>query len=217
METKIKAFLQAAYDTYQGGRPEPSKALAKSLGTLCREIEDIELSPANLAPRQEPVCQYLDSLLTLAESGPGKDFAAAIRTLLPDLHWLYRYDVADFLPAFSENWAHAEIIGPKGMAYSDSFRIGLILQGPNTFYPDHQHPAVEVYYVLAGTADWQQGSGPLVPQAPGSLILHPSGVPHVMRTGDEPILAVFAWHGEVFESADWCPGALEAAAKSAEG
>ena len=136
----------------------------------------------------------------------------AIRALLPDLHWLYRYDVTEFLPEFSENWAHAEIAGPTGLASCDQLRIGLILQGPNTFYPGHHHPAVEVYYVLAGTAHWQQGSGPFVPQPPGNLILHPSGVRHAMRTEDEPLLAIFAWHGEVFVPAQWSPGALEDAA-----
>lgn len=217
MEAKIRAFLQAAYATYQGGNAKPSKALESSLKTLCREIEGIELSPADFPPQKEPVCRHLDSLLTLAESGPGKDLMAPIRALLPDLYWLYRYDVAKYLPAFSENWAHAEIAGPKGLAYCDRLRIGLILQGPNTFYPGHQHPAVEVYYVLAGTADWQQGSGPFTPKPPGSLILHPSGVPHAMRTGDEPILAIFAWHDEIFELAQWCPGALEEAAKNTGG
>ena len=68
---------------------------------------------------------------------------------------------------------------------------------PHTVYPAHSHPAIELYLVVSGTAIWQAGGAPATPQPPGSAILHPSGIPHAMITGAEPLLALFTWRGDL--------------------
>jgi hypothetical protein len=60
-------------------------------------------------------------------------------------------------------------------------------------------PAVELYLVLGGTAEWQRGDEPWRRRPPGAFILHPSRIGHAMRTLEEPLLALYAWHG-VLES-----------------
>jgi quercetin dioxygenase-like cupin family protein len=93
--------------------------------------------------------------------------------------------------------AFAEIVGPDGFLDSEKIRIGLTLIAPDTHYPLHAHPALELYLVVAGTAAWQLGREPARPQPPGSLILHPSNAPHGMETGGEPLLAIYSWRGDL--------------------
>lgn len=67
---------------------------------------------------------------------------------------------------------------------------------PETIYPAHAHPAVELYHVVSGTALWTAGDI-LRRRVPGDFILHPSGVRHATRTQAQPLLAIYTWTGEV--------------------
>lgn len=53
----------------------------------------------------------------------------------------------------------------------------------------------ETYYVLSGTARWT-AEGVTHERAPGSFILHPSNIVHVMETGGEPLIAAYTWTGD---------------------
>jgi hypothetical protein len=53
--------------------------------------------------------------------------------------------------------------------------------------------------VLGGSAEWQRGTEPWVRRLPGAFILHTSRIGHAMRSGEEPLFALYAWHG-VLES-----------------
>ena len=102
--------------------------------------------------------------------------------------------MADFLP----HYAVAVIVGPDRFGrrcpyFSDLATLGVTLQAPNVDYPAHAHEAVEIYYILAGSVDWQQGGGGWQRKAPGDFVLHRAHEPHAMRTGEEPLLAMFAW------------------------
>ncbi len=102
--------------------------------------------------------------------------------------------MADFLP----HYAVAMIFGPDRFGRrcpyaSDRATLGVTLQAPGLDYPAHGHEAVEIYYILAGGADWQQGDGVWRRKVPGDFVLHEAHEPHAMRTRDEPLLAMFAW------------------------
>lgn len=208
MELELRRFLDAMKDAYGSALAGAPKSLAASLDRLIDGLQPEPLTVRDLAPQKQPVCRFLPESLKAAAHGPSAPIAAAVGDLLPHLHWIYRYNVEDRLPGFSQNWGHAEVIGPAGLAESRQIRLGLVLLGPETFYPAHHHPAVEVYHILSGTAEWQIGNGPFVPQPPGRFILHPSGAAHATRTAEEPLLAIFAWHGQIETLADWCPGSL---------
>jgi hypothetical protein len=71
---------------------------------------------------------------------------------------------------------------------------------PRTFYPLHTHPAVELYLVIAGEAQWTTPDADrIVP--PGQFVLHRSNEPHAMRTFADPLLALYAWRGDLFAPA----------------
>jgi mannose-6-phosphate isomerase-like protein (cupin superfamily) len=102
--------------------------------------------------------------------------------------------MADFLPRYGV----AVILGPDRFGrrcpyLSDRATLGVTLQAPNVDYPAHAHEAVEIYYILAGSVDWQQGDGVWRRKVPGDFVLHEAHEPHAMRTGGEPLLAMFAW------------------------
>jgi mannose-6-phosphate isomerase-like protein (cupin superfamily) len=123
------------------------------------------------------------------------ELLAAIRPVAFNLPWRYSYDKRDDAPGLEDNMAFAEIIGPEAPYKSARVCLGLTLIGPETFYPPHTHPAIELYYVVSGTATWIANGVPSR-NSPGDFILHPSQVVHAMQTRQEPLLAVYSWSGE---------------------
>ena len=67
--------------------------------------------------------------------------------------------------------------------------------GPEVTYPPHAHEAAEVYLPLSGVAWWQKGEAEFAPVPAGQPIYHAPWVPHAMRTGAEPLLALYLWRG----------------------
>jgi hypothetical protein len=84
---------------------------------------------------------------------------------------------------------------PEAPHVSERVCLGLTLIGPNTFYPPHRHPAIELYYVVIGeatrTANESSRRNP-----PGAFILHDSQVFHAMQTHQRSLIAVYTWGGE---------------------
>ena len=190
----LAAFVAAVRGAYSAGR-ETEPALVADFDILIAALDGLTGERVPVDPEDQPVCRHLEATLDMAEAGPASPIAAAIRPLASALGWRHRYDVDHKLPNFSRNYAHAEIVGPPGPVFSQDLRCGLILQAPQTLYPTHSHTAVELYLVLGGTAEWQRGTEPWLPRPPGTFILHSSGIGHAMRTGEQPMLALFAWHG----------------------
>ena len=98
---------------------------------------------------------------------------------------------------YAGNHCSVGIIGPQGMITDERFKFGVYLQTPEAFYPAHRHKAEELYFVLSGNALWQKDDADFVPVASGDLIRHAPYQPHAMRTRDEPLLALWAWTGNL--------------------
>lgn len=96
--------------------------------------------------------------------------------------------------------AFCTLVGPEAIRTSNKIRFGFFLQAPGSYYPPHSHAAEEHYLVLSGTARWQKGDGPFVPRRPGSYIFHESYESHAMETEREPVLAFWAWCGNLDRS-----------------
>ncbi|TDQ77621.1 dimethlysulfoniopropionate lyase [Dongia mobilis] len=138
----------------------------------------------------------LEPALDLAEDFVLADVARATRPVMGALPWHYNYPAHDGDQDLGANIAFAEFAGPMGPLQTAHARLGFTLIGPDTFYPMHAHPAVELYLVVSGHATWQvPGEARVVP--PGGFVLHRSGQPHAMQTHSEPLLAVYAWQGDL--------------------
>jgi hypothetical protein len=168
----------AAQDVSQGAfrAPEPARLAA------CRHL-----------PEAVGAAIMVDSAL-----------AAAVAGLEDDLQWRQTAGYSDEVmgqAGFMDNYAHAEIIGPTGCFAGDDFRLGLLLLGPGLHYPDHCHPAPELYWLLTGPSDWKRGAGGFATRAAGEMIWHRPHVVHATRTRDAPLLALWVWTADVGEPA----------------
>ena len=96
-----------------------------------------------------------------------------------------------------DNYAYVELAGPGRWFESADIRLGFLLLGPQSHYPDHCHPAEEAYHVVSGTAEWWREDTGWTARQAGTLIHHAPLVRHAMRTRDEPLLALYCWAGEI--------------------
>jgi hypothetical protein len=165
--------------------------------TLVQSLLDRASAAAPYAATAHPLVRHLPGVLAgLDRDAP--DIAAALRPLSEGLPWRYGYAARADLPDLHLNMGWAELVGPAAPFRSDEVCLGLTLIGPHTNYAAHRHPAVELYHVLTGAAEW---SGRQLP--PGAFILHESNQEHAMRTGEEPLLALYAWTGDVAAPSVW--------------
>jgi len=63
---------------------------------------------------------------------------------------------------------------------------------PGTTYPEHRHDSEQITYVIEGCLEFEVG-GERHEVRSGEAIAIPSDVPHAVRAGSEPVLAVDAW------------------------
>ncbi len=138
----------------------------------------------------------LERALENARLGPVGEVAAHLQPVHPALPWAYHYAPRSVEEDLSDRIAFAELVGPDGPMCASHCRIGFTLMAERTTYPMHSHPAVELYLVMTGLAQWQTPtSDRCVP--PGEFVLHRSNEPHAMRTFDEPLLALWSWSGDI--------------------
>ena len=88
------------------------------------------------------------------------------------------------------------LMGPEGPIPASDVRLGLVYMRPDSYYPLHLHDADETYAIIAGQALWTAG-GDVQMRGVGSMIHHPSMMPHAFRTGPEGFLAIWRWSGDI--------------------
>jgi quercetin dioxygenase-like cupin family protein len=134
--------------------------------------------------------------LAAALAHPAAAIAQAIAALPRPLPWRYSYQPRNDAEDLAERVAFAELIGPRAPLTAPNCRAGFTLLAPDTFYPLHAHPAIELYMVIAGEAEWTTPEVQrIVP--PGAFVLHHANQPHTMRTFAEPLLALYGWRGDL--------------------
>jgi quercetin dioxygenase-like cupin family protein len=149
--------------------------------------------PGFAASSSPDYAAILQGAALAARNQPTAGIAAALPSGLP---WHYSYPSQPGSAALAERIAFAELIGPIGPLFAPDCRVGFTLMAADTLYPLHAHPAVELYLVIAGHAEWSvPGSQRIVP--PGDFVLHHEDQPHQMRSFDEPLLALYGWQGDI--------------------
>ncbi|MDD5348973.1 MAG: dimethylsulfonioproprionate lyase family protein [Chthoniobacteraceae bacterium] len=183
-------LMEAHFRRGLAGRDAVSEEIARVLALL----EPLPPLSGPFPRNRQPATRHLEAAFQ-AGSAATADLLATIRPVASHLPWRYSYTKRKDAPGIGRNIAFAELVGPKAPFQSDRVCLGLTLIGPGTLYPAHAHPAVELYYVVAGMAEWTAGENAQRP-APGAFVLHPSQVVHSMRTDAEPLLAVYSWSGD---------------------
>jgi Dimethlysulfonioproprionate lyase len=146
------------------------------------------------SPRSLPVCARLPDLAALAAPST-LALVLELVACASGLEWRQTYGVADFGVEFLKSYGWTELIGLRGPLPSDRIACGFLLLGPEIEYPAHAHEAEELYLPLAGEVLWMRGGADFAPRAAGTLIEHPSWMPHAMRTLAQPMLALYLWRG----------------------
>ncbi|WP_080655333.1 dimethylsulfonioproprionate lyase family protein [Butyrivibrio fibrisolvens] len=140
-----------------------------------------------------PLLKYAESS-TLHGSKETEPLLRLIREVFDYLPWKYNYEEREDKKDLGSYMGWAELIGPEAPYKSDEFCLGFTLISPYTLYPEHRHPAIELYKVLSGTAEWTL-EGATSKRVPGEVILHPSNKIHKMQTYDQTLLALYTWSG----------------------
>ena len=155
---------------------------------------DVPQCPGSREPPAPPlpVLRWLPRIAADAD-GFGADFVQSLCGAVGSLDWQQTYTTADVGERFLRNYGWAELLSPGPATGVAQISCGVLVLGPDTFYPVHRHEAEEIYLPLAGAADWQQGDAVWRRRIPGTLIHHSSEEPHAMRTGEHPLLAMYLW------------------------
>jgi mannose-6-phosphate isomerase-like protein (cupin superfamily) len=181
----INRFVAAAADAYRATGNPRAIELAGMLSEHRNGTYPIEVGRPALT-------KHLDAVLAAADLHP---VARALGSAIKELNWANTRFVMP--PSFQGKYIALTLIGEGTTAPDERFYFGLFLQEPNSYYPSHWHRAEELYYVLSGTALWQQGETKLTPKPPGTFIHHAPDEPHIMQTHDAPLLAMWAWIGDL--------------------
>jgi len=125
-------------------------------------------------------------------------------------HWGQTYTAADFGKRFIDNYGWLEVFGTRGHFANNAAAGGFLILGPDILYPDHHHVAEEIYIPLTGGAEWRMADQPLRRREAGEVVHHASNVDHAMRTGSEPLLALYLWRGGPLAERSTVTGSVEA-------
>lgn len=147
-----------------------------------------------LEPHRLAVVDYLQQRVEPGAPEESKLLSALSRAA-SSLRWAQTYSAADFGEAFLERYGWVELFGTRGHFESAEMAGGFLLLGPEVHYPDHHHTAEEIYIPLTDGSFWSRDGGPFQGRAAGELIHHPSNIRHAMRTGSEPLVALYLWRG----------------------
>jgi quercetin dioxygenase-like cupin family protein len=191
----LQTFLTRSEAVIQARADGPVRAMADRMFEALRTPWP---NGASAKAPHLPVFDHLPAALTQARAAPGAvgDLADAFAAIAPHLCWKTRPGAEAHGAAFLAGHANATITGPdEGLELRPDVRIGVSLMAPRTRYPDHRHPPEEVYIVLSDGEWWQAGGAWHTPGI-GGLVHNPPNIPHAMRSGDTPLLALwFLWTG----------------------
>jgi mannose-6-phosphate isomerase-like protein (cupin superfamily) len=199
----VKAIIEGVRAVCEAGAEGGGEAAA-GFRTFVSSV-DWSAAIAEPSDRPPPPSTIPHSLAAAcsASSAPGsaaRQLADAVAEHGQELLWreLYeQYDDEPDMATFRRGYAYTRLIGSGAPLYSDQVKAGLTLQCPDSYYPAHAHKAAEFYAVVGGTGEWRRGIEPWAVRPPGDFIFHPSGVRHAMQTSAEPLLALFAWIGDL--------------------
>jgi len=146
------------------------------------------------SPNYLPVLSFLPAAVKAAHE-KAKPLTQSLAALSRKLTWGQTYSVEDFGSKFLQRYAWTELIGQRGPIPSDRIACGFLFLGPQVEYPRHSHEAQEVYVPLTHSTLWQRRNQVWVPGAAGKPRFHASWEPHAMRADNQPLLALYIWHG----------------------
>ncbi len=135
----------------------------------------------------------ITELLKMSEHSLAKEIIEAQKWL----HWRKTTIPASLISEEVSNLFYVcPIMGVDTFIPSEKFRLGLLYQKPNSYYPLHNHNAVETYAVIGGGLEWTDGKEKRKLTV-GDIIHHPSSLPHAFKTMRSGFLGLWHWSGDI--------------------
>jgi hypothetical protein len=163
--------------------------------TMAR-LDAQQLTSATFAPPAPASARALEWLGAALGAARACDPALteALAAAAPLMRWDEPAYPAEAVGAdFAARVAWADWLGPAGFFPGDDAASGFLLMAPGTVYPDHWHPAPELYLPLTGPSLWGVDGGPLAERPAGARIWHAPRRTHATTTLGAPLLALYAW------------------------
>lgn len=153
------------------------------------------LGPLNLRKTRNPQLSGLAETVLASSPHP---VARLIVPALPYVHWHFAgLDDGRIRPDIAKRMLTAELIGPDGVIFDATVRMGLFLQAPGLSYVTRMHAAEETFVMLGGRGWWSTNDRRALARGAGAVIHHPSMTPHASRTRQDPLLAAWRWTGDI--------------------
>jgi quercetin dioxygenase-like cupin family protein len=186
--------------------PKLVAAMRALLGSLRRAeldtfLRDWPKNDAGVRPGPAaalPALRWLPSILAQAPAAAAA-LTGELEASARSLRWRQTYPADRVSPEFLDNYAWTELLGLSGEVPSPQLLAGFLILGPHTDYPRHAHEAEEIYVPLSGTAGWWKTSAGWRERLPLEIVHHAPNEAHAMRTAEQPLLALYLWHGAGLE------------------
>lgn len=143
-------------------------------------------------PLRLPVCSWFaPAAAKTPDEADLSNLLETLRDLFPFKVWRTRTGDHTASAGFEDGHANAMLLGPGGVEDRRDIWIGLSLMAPQVRYPDHQHRPEETYLVLS--PGWfRTGAGDWFEPGIGGSFYNPPNALHTMKSGAEPLLALWA-------------------------
>ncbi|MEL7097543.1 MAG: dimethylsulfonioproprionate lyase family protein [Pseudomonadota bacterium] len=154
------------------------------------------LPKRSVTPHPIPAAALMAAEPALTSPGHA-GLCAAIQAYGPHAHWRETYRGTAIPPGFLDRFGCFALAGPNAPFAAQDIAAFFVYMPPGLHYPWHEHPAEELYYILAGSARFRVGTEPERTLHAGDHVFHASGAPHMTVTDDAPMLALVLWRGDL--------------------
>ena len=155
-----------------------------------------DLRPQPLTPHYIPAAD-----LMVNDSGLYSEGFAALRDAFIAAsnvaQWRETYKYSGISNDFLDRFGCYSVIGGGGAYAADQLSAYVVYMPAGLHYPWHHHPAEEIYFILAGEAEFHLEGEPSKTLRPGDAVYHPSNRPHATDTHDHPFMALVLWRGDL--------------------
>lgn len=150
-----------------------------------------DLTQSSFAPHDHPASRcFLEERFGATAH---QDALDAARAAAPFAHWRETYKDTAIGADFMERFGCYCLIGPNAPWTSSKMFAFFVYMPADLWYPWHQHPAEEMYVVLAGEGLFlKEGAAP-DRLGPGRASFHATEQPHALLTQRSPVLAYVIW------------------------
>lgn len=158
--------------------------------------DDNELEWANLEPH------YINPATLFAEDASlVSDRFSSVRDALIAVKdgalWRETYKDTNIGDDFMNRFGCYELFGWNGHFHCQSTRGFIVYSPGGLYYPWHHHPAEEMYFILAGEAEFATEGNAAKMLKPGDTVFHAENQPHNMATNENGVLAWVQWRGDM--------------------